>query len=544
LSKNGSFIRTVLGERESKVSRNRFAPLGIFLISFVPILIVNLKGTLNVFSISVLKLAEEIIKTGHHQVYPLHDGYGLPKEINFRSEWSASPIMLAVISLITGIPPFIVKSAPFGILMIFSSALLAKCLRFGWHLIAAYSILTSFSATVIFLNDYSQFLMGFLLLFIMLSLWISEASISYRRQVTTLLLLVLFFISLEYYYVIPFLFLIFITGANFIFLLQKKFKKSSSNNIQLYSSLLLSLWMMFLSKVLLHSIIYSYYFGGGLYKIIWQGSLYISSILDFISSIISGEVENVAQLNPRAANFFVQLTTALFVSSISFSILVWLIRKEVRKPLWLYIGSGIILTSIAEFIPYLFSGHVGIYALFTRTFLLLGPLLSLHVVMELFKRRKTQIVAIILLSLLFFGQIGGWFARVGDERTYHSMYAITGYQTQVPIAYFLTSLSEPDQMILTSSEMSFLIMAFGDISRASHISSFGKYASILDSPDSSLLPTGVIIVLSKLFEHVKPIYASAGIYKSPSEIYFLNLDNSNRFSKVYDGNGVMYYYVP
>ncbi|MEM2742099.1 MAG: hypothetical protein QXD95_08150 [Nitrososphaeria archaeon] len=150
-------------------------------------------------------------------------------------------------------------------------------------------------------------------------------------------------------------------------------------------------------------------------------------------------------------------------------------------------------------------------------------------------------MAILLSSLLFIGQIGGWIIRLGDEKVYQAGPDIGNYQIHAPICIFSTASSKNGQKILTTHDLQFLVMAFGDINRTQDISNFGKYANILDNSHTPL-PLGTIIVFTRLFSSLKPLFVTQDILKSPSEKYILNLESSVYLNKVYDdGVGVMFY---
>ena len=515
----------------------------LLLVALVPILIANLKGSLNRYSISVLKLSEASIKKGYYQIHFFDEYHSyLAKEIDFRSEWSAAPILLTILSLVTGISPIVIKVAPFGILMIPTSLLLARCFKLSGYQAIAYGILVGFSTMMINNNDYSQFLMGYLSLFVPLFFWaraVFDSCDARKYRIVALLLFALFFVILEYYYTTAFLFLIFATTIQFISFLQKKFNILPSNKTRLYSHLLIALWVMFLGKVVFFSIFCPYYFGHR--NLTEEFSSSISRLLNIVSSIFTGNIENVAQIYPRISSFTLLLTNALVISVVVFSILMWLIWDDVRRSSWFYIGIGIISMIILEYISYLFAGHLGIYSLLTRTFILFGLLLSLHVIGMLSKKRKIgMMTAIFLTLLLFVGQVGGWIVRIEDEKVYQAGPDIGGYQIHVPVCSFSVAASKNGQKILTSHDLQFLVMAFGDITRAQDISDFGKYATIFDSHVP--LPKGVIVVFSTLFGDIKPLFVTQDVCRQPSTAYLLNLESSIYLDKVYDdGIGVTFY---
>ncbi|MEM2506768.1 MAG: hypothetical protein QXF61_07000 [Nitrososphaeria archaeon] len=517
----------------------------LLLLAFIPILSANLKGSLNRYSITILKLSEATIEEGHYQIYRFNDYQSyLAKEIDFRSEWVAAPITLTALSLVTGATPFAIKAAPFGVLMIPIALLLTKCFKLGRYQIIAYGILVGFSTMMINNNDYSQFLLGYLTLFVTIFLWaqtVFNPCDLRRKRILILLSFLSFYITLEYYYTSAFLFLIFMTSTEFTLFLQKKFNASSLNNVRSHIHLVITLWVIFLTKITLLSFFFSYYFGHSRnFFEIFSSSIF--RLLNIFSSLSTQETKNVAEMYPRILNFNLLLTNTLVISIIVFSILVWFIWGCARKYPWLYIGIGIISTSIIEYIAYLFAGHLGIYSLLTRTFMLFGLLLSLHIIRIFFKRGKIgKIMAILLSSLLFIGQIGGWIIRLGDEKVYQAGPDIGNYQIHAPICIFSTASSKNGQKILTTHDLQFLVMAFGDINRTQDISNFGKYANILDNSHTPL-PLGTIIVFTRLFSSLKPLFVTQDILKSPSEKYILNLESSVYLNKVYDdGVGVMFY---
>jgi hypothetical protein len=514
----------------------------LLLLAIAPIIANTLRGTLSDFSFSVVKLSQDMVLSGHYVQHPLEGVTGgLASEINIRSEWAATPILLTVFSLISGISPFDSKMLPFGLLLIPAAWFLAKRVNLKGYWAVVFAIIVGFSSEVIALNDYSQFALSWLFLFLMLGVWSTFVQKSQSSKSSAILLFLLFFVTLETHAAPPGLFLAFATATFLLQYRQSVFPTSHSIDkkiIRLPSYVLASLWLLFLNKMFFQSSVIDYYYSSKT-GIFGQLLSAITRQLNLIYNELFLRSSSLTALNPRSANPIVTLTSVLSASLIGATILFWLLSKKTRKFPWTFIGYGIFFMIISEYLIYNTTGMGWTFS-FPRTYFLFGTLISLYVTNELFRKtHRLKIIAVIIVLGIVSSQFVGWTARIYDDRTYNSMHSITDYSAYSPVAQFSVIYSNSGQRIFATSEVGFLVLGYSNMDRASDIRPLKS--SWFESSNFSSLNPSSLIVFSTLYGSVKSLYFDAFTVKPPSESYVKILNNSTELDLVYDnGQGLIY----
>jgi len=160
---------------------------------------------ISVFTVSVVKNAEVIVKNSILSLHPVNKNYGFAAEVNFRSEYVFASLDLAIFTLITNIKLATFIQLPIGFILALSLLALYKRLEFTG--IMPY-ILTYLSVTymlALFYSNYSVFSISWFLLFLSISLLIKTSKKSSKKDTITLILILV--AMPNYHYTPPFIFL-------------------------------------------------------------------------------------------------------------------------------------------------------------------------------------------------------------------------------------------------------------------------------------------------------------------------------------------------
>lgn len=395
---------------------------------------------ISVFTVSVEKNAEVIVKNSVLYLHPVDKNYGFAAEVNFRSEYVFASLDLAIFTLITNIKLATVIQLPIGFILVLSLLALYKRLEFPG--IMPY-ILTYLSVTytlALFYSNYSVFSISWFLLILSISLLIKTSKKPSKEDIITLILILV--AMLNYHYTPPFIFL-FLPLSFIIYEFFIKKSKVSIINYNTYINIELATIVIFTMKII-----------EGTFLSFYNFQIMMKNFAIGIFKVINSFLEGSSALNLRVSNPVIYYTEILsflveIVGMLSFVFLKYLSKAKNQKrdkfSLIVVLVIFVLASSIAEILVYS-STPAGLVLSIPRTFQIFGHLplicsllLLNYIGSSLFRKHYLKTVKILLLLMIFiliFFKSLNLFIRIADQNTYYS-YSGTLRREDLPIANFI-----------------------------------------------------------------------------------------------------------
>jgi len=513
---------------------NRKPPTDLIILTIIFLFFsISANMYISVFTISVVKNAEVIVKNGILSLHPVDKNYGFATEVNFRSEYVFASLGLAIFTLITSIKLATFIQLPIGIILALSLLALYKRLEFTG--IMPY-ILTYLSVTymlALFYSNYSVFSISWFLLILSISLLIKTSKKSFKEDIITLILILV--AMPNYHYTPPFTFLLLpLSFIIYEFFIKKS--KVSIINYNTYIIIELVAIVIFIMKII-----------EGTFLSFYNFQIMVKNFAIEIFKVINNFLEGSSALNPRVSNPVIYYTEILsflieIVGMLSFVFLKYLSKAKSQKrdrfSLIVVLVIFVLVSSIAEILVYSLT-PAGLVLSIPRTFQIFGHLplicsllLLNYIGSSLFRKRYLKTIKILLLLMIFiivFLKSLSLFIRIADQNTYYSYPAILRRE-DLPIANFIAKNANYSTLaICGSGDTIGYIALLTDINYTSHLFSSLPAVNGAFCADNS---NALIILPEKGYRW---IFYGVRQQIQASQINFLNMLLSAK-GKIYDDN--------
>jgi hypothetical protein len=434
---------------------------------------------------------------------------GLAKELNFRSYYFEPYVGLAVLSLVTSLPPSIVKTLPIGILIIVLWWILSRSLGVSSVFSSLGALFVSLTVEIMpGLMEYSQFSIGFifLLVFLVIQTKILKGSVREKfckRIVGLIIIMLLVFAHFSYYSTefaaMVWLFTIALTSS-----ILKPFKMRPQTLFAMCSAVLM----------LNNPVVYDY--------------VAFASIptIQFLSEPRMG-TQSLIIINALKVMFIGLLALTLGINSL----------KRNKKQFMIFIAFFIMI--LTEQILYLTSGQFNVLAI-TRNYWIFAPVLAfaqLHSMWKNSRHLKRNITVSCIVLLLILGT-SGFFLRLTNEN-YFALPDIKYYQMFDPAATFLDRYTL-DTRIFSSHDLAFLTLLRLDPKRSAQINTFGSTVWEIEVHANELYGKGSVLLMSSLHESFHPIQGDRNVnVRPPQPGLFDKFGKNPALGRIYD-NGIAY----
>ena len=451
-------------------------PIGLLVLAIIFLFFsISANIYISVFTVSVEKNAEVIVKNGILYLHPVDKNYGFAAEVNFRSEYVFASLDLAIFTLITNIELATVIQLPIGFILVLSLLALYKRLEFPG--IMPY-ILTYLSVTymlAILYSNYSVFSISMFLLFLSISLLIKTSKKPSKKDIITLILILV--AMPNYHYTPPFIFLFLpLSFIIYDFFIKKSKVPIISYNTNMYINIELTAIVIFIMKIIEGSFLSFYNF-----------QIMVKNFPIEFFKVINSFLERSSALNPRVSNPVIYYTEILsflieIVGMLSFIFLKYLSKAKKQKrdrfSLIVVLVIFVLVSSIAETLVY-FSTPAGLVLSIPRTFQIFGHLplicsllLLNYIGSSSFRKHYLKTIKVLLLFMIFiliFLKSLGLFARIADQNVYYSYSAVLRRE-DLHIANFIAKNANYSTLaIYGSGDTIGYIALLTDINYTSHL---------------------------------------------------------------------------
>ena len=514
---------------------NRKPPTDLIILTIIFLFFsISANMYISVFTVSVVKNAEVIVKNGILSLHPVARVRGFAAEVNFRSEYVFASLGLAIFTLITSIKLATFIQLPIGIILALSLLALYKRLEFTG--IMPY-ILTYLSVTymlALFYSNYSVFSISWFLLILSISLLIKTGKKSFKKEDIITLILILVAMP-NYHYTPPFTFLLLpLSFIIYEFFIKKS--KVSIINYNTYIIIELVAIVIFIMKII-----------EGTFLSFYNFQMMVKNFPIGIFKVINSFLEGSSALNSRVSNPVIYYTEILLflieiVGMLSFVFLKYLSKAKSQKrdrfSLIVVLVIFVLVSSIAEILVYSLT-PAGLVLSIPRTFQIFGHLplicsllLLNYIGSSLFRKRYLKTIKILLLLMIFiivFLKSLGLLIRIADQNTYYSYSGILRRE-DLPIANFIAKNADYSTLaICGSGDTIGYIALLTDINYTSHLFSSLPAVNEAFCADNS---NALIILPEKGYRW---IFYGVRQQIQASQINFLNMLLSAK-GKIYDDN--------